>query len=195
MFGTKHCSKPTIHNQTIIEPQPYYLAASTMMADPLTHKPNAYDGLLVAFPSLPRSQIHDGKRRQRKVTIKPFSEMGIIPEDKSADKAYSREDIVQFKQSLLLDVLQMRRELASTLPEHITREQFYRCTGVEHLLAQDTLASITAARRAHVVVVLEEQRRQQDQRNALDEDKLSRVSMESSQWARARAEALASGSL
>jgi hypothetical protein len=164
-----------------------------MMADPLTHRPDAYDGLLVAFPSLPRSQTRDGKR-QRKVTIKPFSEMVIIPEDKSADKAYSREDITHFKQALLVDVLQMRRELASTPAGNITHEQFFRCTGLEHLLSQDALVSITAARRAHIVVVLEEQRRQ-DQRNTLDEDKLSRVSMESSQWARARAETLASGSL
>ena len=118
--------------------------------------------------------------------------MAIIPQDNTAEKAYSREEMRHFKQALLLDVLRLRHEFASTPAEDITQEQLSRCTGLEHLLSQAALMNITAAKQAHLDAVLEEQRNQ-DQRNTLDEDKLSRVSMNSSRWARVRAERLAVG--
>jgi hypothetical protein len=145
-------------------------------------------GMSVDFPTQPTRQ----SREQKKVTFASFSEMVIIPQDEAAAKAYSEDDIRHFKQALLLDVLRLRHEFASAPAQNISQEQLCRCRGLEHFLSQDALMNITAARRAHVVVVLEEERNQ-DQRNTLDEDELSRVSMGSSRWARVRAEQLAVG--
>ena len=144
-------------------------------------------GVVVDFPTRPRRQ----RREQKKVTFVNDIEMAIIPQDDAAAKAYSEDDIRHFKQALLLDVLRLRHEFASAPTQNISQELHCRCRGLEHLISQDALMNITAARRAHVVAVLEEERNQ-DQRNTLDEDKLSRVSMGSSRWARVRAEQLAS---
>ena len=146
--------------------------------------------MVVDFPTQPTRQRREQKK---KVTFASFSEMVIIPQDEAAAKAYSEDDIRHFKQALLLDVLRLRHEFASAPPtQNISQELLCHCRGLEHLISQDALINITAARRAHVVVVLEEERNQ-DQRNTLDEDKLSRISKGSSRWARVRAEQLAVG--
>ena len=147
----------------------------------------------VGFPTQPRASPRKQRREQKKVTFASFSEMAIIPQDEAAAKAYSEDDIRNFKQALLLDVLRLRHEFASAPPtQNISQELLCRCRGLDHLISQDALINIMAARQAHVVVVLEEHSNQ-DRDNLCDEEELSRVSMGSSRWARVRAEQLAVG--
>lgn len=152
------------------------------------------DGLIADFPFGPDRTSPPSEGKSRAVTFNPVSHVAVVPEDKIETKAYSREDIRRFQQTLLLDVHRLRRELASTPPGEIDHDRLYDCVGLERFVSRALQIRTTAAMRAHVDAVLEEQSLQ-EQRGCSDEKVLASVSRSSSAWARNSAEQRAAGYL
>ena len=147
------------------------------------------DDLFAGHPSSPL------QKPARSVAFKQYSQMVLIPEEKSSAKlCYSSEDIRQFRQQMLLDVQQLRRDLDTIRTNDISPDQVRKCIGLERFLSQDILARTLEASQAHTAAVLEEQHNQ-EQSNVYSAEKLSQVSMKSSNWSRQRAERIATGYL
>lgn len=82
--------------------------------------------------------------------------------------------------------------LAETPMESISKEDLFKCVGMESIMTQELRTSIRQRKREHVSAVLAAQR-DQDTRDVVDEDELARVSSRSSKWTRKRAQELAAG--
>lgn len=158
----------------------------------------ALGGLIVDFPS---RTMHDSSEvsqvTPRAVAFSPTSSLAFIPEDKSAAKAYSREDIRHFKAKLTTDVARMRRDLASPPPEgHCFGQNVCNWVGLERFTTPTIFERSLTARRNHTKTVLRAQEilREQGNQTMSNEakaDVLMRASARSSLWVRQRATRLA----
>ena len=128
------------------------------------------------------------------VTFSEFSELVFIPCDheKSA-KWYSSEDKYRFRQTLIDNVRQLKKEInALSHGEIMTQEQLCKCVGIEMFLTKEASRYAEQAKRTHIDAVLLEQRRQK-QIGICDRTRLSTISQKGSGWTNERARKLAAG--
>mmetsp|Transcript_10569 Transcript_10569/g.23406 ORF Transcript_10569/g.23406 Transcript_10569/m.23406 type:complete len:159 (+) Transcript_10569:84-560(+) len=154
----------------------------------MTDRLSSYSSNGLDFPSQPKVQ-RNGKPRS--VTFNSDCDVAIIH---TSAEAYSLEDIMRFKQMMVLDVRRVRQYLASMPDSEINHDHLYDCVGIERYVSQAVRRRTMAATRAHSQTVLEEQTFQ-EQGNICDEEHLALVSKRSSRWGRDRAEQLAAGYL
>ena len=128
----------------------------------------------------------------RAVTFSETSHLVYIHKDDDESKWYSSQERRVYQRELAIDIARMSREINDAPAGSISKDQLYKCVGIEMFLTQGLANRVTNVKQEHMDAVLAEQRLQ-NQRCICDADKLCKVSKKTSRWSRKRAQALAFG--
>eukprot|EP00581_Thalassiosira_minuscula_P000801 CAMPEP_0183739984 /NCGR_PEP_ID=MMETSP0737-20130205/58575_1 /TAXON_ID=385413 /ORGANISM="Thalassiosira miniscula, Strain CCMP1093" /LENGTH=163 /DNA_ID=CAMNT_0025974941 /DNA_START=402 /DNA_END=893 /DNA_ORIENTATION=+ len=132
--------------------------------------------------------------RARAVSFAPYSDLHIIPQDKTSSKAYSQEEIQRFVRRMMVDVHRLRQDLASAQNEVTGNQNIYCWVGLERYSSQSMMTRVATSRQDHIDAIFEELDAQEELDDCVEES-LATVSRASSQWARGMAEQLAAVNL
>lgn len=138
---------------------------------------------------MPKDTSTKRPRVARRVAFSQFSQLVVLP-DEEGGLWYSRQDLDQFRQSLLEDITRMSTEMGDPLPSeaHSSEHECDRL-GLE-LILEHGPRFVLEKKLAHSNAILLAQDLQA-RRGVVDVKILSCVSQRSSGWARARAQELA----
>ena len=130
------------HIDVILEEQSSQVQDNICNEEKLSQKAKAMDGRIsrstsnLPFqprkPEAPRNDIPQAVT----VTFNSVCNVPIVPEDKRASKSYSRQDIWRSNQTMLCDILWMRREITSAPVESISHDRLYDWVGLERFISQ-----------------------------------------------------------
>lgn len=132
----------------------------------------------------------------KSVTIAKFrkSSVILIPKEETAPTHecwYIKQELNQFKRTLIEDAHRIRRDLEETPVPMTTPEDLYECLGLDSLVNRDVAMEIIRKRQAHTKRVLAVQSSKKEYNGVCDYVELATVSGTSSQWSRNRAHDLA----
>ncbi|KAL9178482.1 hypothetical protein ACHAXT_001820 [Thalassiosira profunda] len=148
--------------------------------------------------STPSAARGGDNKTARRVRFNPTMDVARLPPEDSAAsayaKAYTEMDVALFKRARTLDVGRIRRKIARTPLDAISRAHLYDCLGLEVLISPDLFRKMRQGKQSHADAVLDEQA-EQDRRGVVDEEGLRAASIKSSAWARGRAQMLAANYL
>ena len=143
------------------------------------------------------SPARGNNKTARRVRFNPTTDVARLPPEDSATsyaKAYTEIDVLLFRRERTLDVGRIRRKIARTPLDAISRAHLYDCLGLEVLISPDLFRKMRQGKQSHADAVLDEQA-EQDRRGVVDEEGLRALSTKSSAWARGRAQMLAANYL
>lgn len=138
------------------------------------------------------------RSRSQAVTFSQYSDLILIPKDKSESKSYTKEENRRMRKALVRDTRELSRKIANSQPGELTDEelyeQLYECIGLEAFATKGLAQYVAETKRVHIHAVLQEQQLQK-LHGYCDMNKLASVSGVNSCWARERAQKLALGFL
>ncbi len=149
------------------------------------------DGFVVGPPSQAKQAETPRSDKPRVVTFAPVCDVILVSEEEAASRSYSRNDIRRFHQTMLRDIVQLRRDFGSIEDDH----RLYDCVGLDGYISPSLFRRSNEAKRAHVAAILDEQERSRargeddtPEEKRFDAERLCQKARESSRWARGRAE-------
>lgn len=157
-----------------------------------------HDDVSVLFTASVSMADMVGSKSRRKiphtVTFSKNTMVTWVPMDNKTVKSYSEHDNERFRRMRTSDAWRMKAELKPTLTNTTTNlataEMLYECLGLDALINGELMMQRAKHKRSHIDFVLAEQKRQKEC-GICDIDKLSMISIESSEWSRLRAHEVA----